>query len=164
MSLQYGALRPTSGWHLFVSFGHPSKLQRVSRLGFVAATSLTGGQPNFARCMPSPGLLHHVYIFRWLLPLTEFRHVQHSLYVQVLRCRILAALLHGTPAEGVSQTLRRGTRNGITELSQRSGRHLYSTGRPSRWASAYILVIITVFETCITTEHVNTGFLILVLS
>jgi len=45
--------------------------------------------------------------------------VQNSLYVQVLRSRILAALLHGTPAAGVSQTLRRGTRNGIAELSQR---------------------------------------------
>jgi len=44
--------------------------------------------------------------------------VQNSLYVQVLRSPILAALLHGTPAAGVSQTLRRGTRNGITELSQ----------------------------------------------
>ena len=33
---------------------------------------------------------------------------------------VLAALLHGTPAAGVSQTLRRGTRNGITELSQRA--------------------------------------------
>ena len=33
---------------------------------------------------------------------------------------ILAALLHGTPAAGVRQTLRRGTRNGITELSQRA--------------------------------------------
>ena len=29
--------------------GHPSKLQRVSRLGFVTApTSLNGSQPNFA--------------------------------------------------------------------------------------------------------------------
>jgi len=33
-------------------FGHPSKFQRVLRLGFVtAATSFTGGQPNFARCL-----------------------------------------------------------------------------------------------------------------
>jgi len=46
--------------------------------------------------------------------------VQNSLYVQVLRSRILAALLHGTPAAGLSQTLRLGTRNGITELSQRA--------------------------------------------
>jgi len=40
-------------------------------------------------------------------------------YVTVTLC-ILAALLHGTPAAGLSQTLRRGTRNGIMELSQRA--------------------------------------------
>jgi len=44
--------------------------------------------------------------------------VQNSLYVQVLRSPILTALLHSTQAARVSQTLRRGTRNGITELSQ----------------------------------------------
>jgi len=46
--------------------------------------------------------------------------VQNSLYVQVVHYPIYAALLHGTPAAGVSQTLRRGTRNVITELSQRA--------------------------------------------
>jgi len=51
------------------------------------------------------------------LPLTNFFHVQNSLYLQVLRSPILSALPHGTPAAGVSLTLRRGTRNGITELS-----------------------------------------------
>jgi len=40
--------------------------------------------------------------------------VQNSLCVQVLPSPILAALLHGTPAAGGSQTLRRGTRNTIT--------------------------------------------------
>jgi len=44
--------------------------------------------------------------------------VQNSLCVQVLRSPMLAALLHGTPAAGVSQTVRHGTRNGITELSK----------------------------------------------
>ena len=47
--------------------------------------------------------------------------MQNSLCVQVLCSPILAALLHGTrPAAGVSQTLRRATKNGITELSQRA--------------------------------------------
>jgi len=46
--------------------------------------------------------------------------VQSSLCVQVLRYPILAALLHHTPAVGVSQNLRHVTRNGITELSQRA--------------------------------------------
>jgi len=47
--------------------------------------------------------------------------------------RVLAALglLHGTLVLGVSQTLRRWTE---------AWRHLYSAGRPSRWALAYILV------------------------
>jgi len=60
---------------------------------------------------PSPGLVHYIH-FRGLFPLTEFCQVQNSLCVQVLRSPILAALLHGTRAVGVSQTLRRGTRNG----------------------------------------------------
>jgi len=69
---------------------------------------------------PSPGLVHYIYFFRGSCPLTEFCQVQNSLCVQVFPSSILAALLHGTPAAGVSQTLRRGTKNGITELSQRA--------------------------------------------
>jgi len=78
MSSQYGELRPTNGWDRFGSLGHPSKFQRVSRLGSVTAAT--------------------------------------SLYVHVLRSPILAALLHGSPAAGISQTLR----NGIMELPQRA--------------------------------------------
>ena len=70
-----------------------------------------------------------IYILGALAPPTEFCPVQSSLCVQVLRSPILATLLHGTGAVGVSQTLRRGTRNGITELSLfNRGRHLYSEG------------------------------------
>jgi len=47
MSLQYGELRSTSGWDRFVILGHPSKFQRVSRLGSVTARhSPSGRQPN----------------------------------------------------------------------------------------------------------------------
>jgi len=70
---QYGELRPISGWDRFVSLGHPSKFQRLLRLGIVTAQhSSSGSQPNFA--------------------------------------------------------------------ALDRGRHLYSAGRPSRWASAHILV------------------------
>ena len=41
--------------------------------------------------------------------------------------RVLAALLHGTLVVGVSQT-----------AAFNRGRHLYSAGRPSRWALAHI--------------------------
>jgi len=43
--------------------------------------------------------------------------------------RVLAALLHGIPVLGVSQTAALNT-----------GRHLYSAGRPSRWALVHIVV------------------------
>jgi len=52
----------------------------------------------------SPVLAHHIYTFRGSCALTEFCQVQNSLYVQVLRSPILAALLYGTAAAGVSQT------------------------------------------------------------
>jgi len=98
-----------------------ANFQRLSRLGFVtAATLLTGGQPHFARCLRVSWAVTLYIHFRRHLPLTEFCAVQNSLYVQVLRSPVLAALLHGTPTAGVSQTLRRGTRNGITEIYQRA--------------------------------------------
>ena len=140
ISQQYGELRPSNGWHRFISWGHPSKFQRVSLVGFVTtATSLSGGQPNFARCLAISWASTLYIHYLGHLPRAEFCQVQNSLYVEVLRSPMLAALLHGTPAAGVSQTLRRGTWNGITELSQRD--HLYLAGRPSRWASAHILVL-----------------------
>jgi len=63
------------------------------------------------------GIGQAIIFSSWVLT-PDFCPVQNSLYVQVLRSPILAALLHGTPAADVTQTLRRGTRNGITELSQ----------------------------------------------
>ena len=45
--------------------------------------------------------------------------------------RVLASLLHNTPVLGVSQT-----------AALNRGRHLYSAGRPSRWALAHILVLL----------------------
>ena len=44
--------------------------------------------------------------------------------------RVLAALLRGSLVVGVSQT-----------AALNRGRHLYSAGRPSRWALAHILVL-----------------------
>ena len=59
----------------------------------------------------SPELAHYIYIFGGFCP-------PDTLCVQVLRSPILAALLHGTPAAGFSQSLRCATLDGITELSQ----------------------------------------------
>ena len=116
---QYRELRPISGWHRFTSLRHPSKFQRVSRVGFVTApTSFNGRQPNFAQCF-STSWAGTLYIhFGGSCPLTEFLQVQNLLCVQVLHYPILAALLHSTRAVSVRQSLRRGTRNAINQLSQ----------------------------------------------
>ena len=46
------------------SLGHPSKFQRVSRLGFVTLpTSLNGRQPNFARCLAVLLRWYTIYTF-----------------------------------------------------------------------------------------------------
>ena len=108
-----------------------SSLLRRSRLAEVNKT--------LHDVLPSPGLLHYIYIFGGSCSLTEFCPVQNSLCV--LRSPILAALQHGTGAVGVSQTLWRGTRNGGTELSQRALATCLA-GRLLRWASAHILVVV----------------------
>jgi len=128
MSSQYGELRPTGDWDRYGSLGHPSRFQRVSRLGSVtAATSLNRSQPNFARCLAvsSAGTLH--IHFRGFLP----------------RYGILpgAKLTLHPPSFGsvTAQHLNSGREPNFAALS--TGRHIYSAGRPSRWALTYILVL-----------------------
>jgi len=87
---------------------------------------------------PSPGQVHYIYILG-AAP-SEICQLLNSLYVQVLRSPVLPALLHGTRAAAVNRTLWRGT-EGMELQNFRRGRHLYSAGRPSRWASAHILVL-----------------------
>jgi len=151
-SWQYGELWPISGWDRFGSLGYPSKFQRVLRVGFITApTSLNGRKPNFARCL-AISWAGTLYIFLGgSCLLREFCQVQNSLCVQVLHCLVLAALLHGTWAMGVSQTLQRGTRNGIRDFYR--GRHLYSAGRPSQWTSAHILVFLLQWLAYVTDDE-----------
>jgi len=130
MSSQYGE-RPCNSWDWLASLGHPSKFQRASCLGFITAPmSFNRGQPNSARCLPSVGLVHHIYMFWGLLPVTN--SARCKIHFVSLAFSSLAALLHGTRAVGISQTLWHGTRNRITELSLLAifnrGRHLYSEG------------------------------------
>jgi len=81
---------------------------------------------------PSPGLVRYIH-FRGSC------QMQNSLCVQVLPSPILAALLHGTPAAGVNQTLRCCTKNGRKFHSGHHRTTCNSAGWPSRWASVHIL-------------------------
>jgi len=80
MSPQYGELRPTSGWDLLWSLGHPNKFQRVSPLGSVTARHPSSGrEPTFAalnrgRHLYSAGrssrwALAHILVIRWVVRL-----------------------------------------------------------------------------------------------
>jgi len=71
---------------------------------------------------PCSGLVHCIYISGGYCPLTEFWQVQNSLCIQISRFPILAVLLHGTWAVGVSQTLRHSA-EGDTYIRQ-GGHHV----------------------------------------
>ena len=79
-----------------------------------------------------PGLVDYIYIFGGCCSATKFCLVQYSLCVlQVLRSPI------GSVNARQSSS---GREQNFAALS--TGRHLYSTGRPSGWALAHILVLL----------------------
>jgi len=76
----------------------------------------------------SPAQVYYICALGGSCPFKEFCPVQNSLclafsYIGSVTSRQFIAAV-------ISRTLRHGTRNGITERSQRD--HLYSAGRPSR--------------------------------
>ena len=115
MSPQHGELRPTVG-----EFGAPQQISTGFASWLRYCSDFAQRRPT-KLCTMFCRLLgwYTIYIFGGSCPLTEFCLMQNSLYVQLLRSPILAALLHGTPSESVIHALRHATRHGITELSQR---------------------------------------------
>jgi len=112
VSSQYGELRPINGWDRCGSLGHLDKFQRVSRLGVVTApTSLNGSQSNFEWCLAVfwVGTLYIGFSLGGLLPANGIspgaKFTSRPSLVFSYISPILAALLHGTRAVGVSQTL-----------------------------------------------------------
>jgi len=120
MSPLYGELQPTNGWDLLASLGHPSKFQRVLRLAFLtAATSLTGSQPNFARCLTVSWAATLYIHFRGLLS-TDLRPSLAFSYI-VSVC---------TPLQQRASAKLCGVVKGMELRNFRRGRHLYLAGRP----------------------------------
>jgi len=92
---------------------------------------------------PSPRLLHYIHIFRALapgpngiLPGSKF----------TLRASLAFTYIGNITARHSSSVVQRasvklcGVVQGMELPNVRRGRHLYLDGRPSRWASAHILV------------------------
>ena len=118
---QYGELRPTSGWDRFGSLGTPATFNGFRVLALLtAATSFTGGQPKFARCLPSSGLLYTIYTRSGALaPWRNFATCK--IHFASKSCVLLHWQRYCTALQQqASAKLRRGARNRITELSQRA--------------------------------------------
>jgi len=147
---QHGELRPTNGWHLLASLGNPSKFQHVSCLGFItAAMSLNRGQPNFEQCL-AVSWTGSLYIhFPGLLPATEF-------------CFVLYWQRYSTALEQWASVKVCSVVQGLELRNFHRGRHVYSAGPPSRWASAHILLWSKEFRSCwssITIMHYQSRLL-----
>jgi len=134
MFSQYGELRSTNCWDRFRSLEHPSKFQSLSHLGFVTApTLLNGGQPNLARCLAiSCGGTVHIHFWGLLAPHAILPGAKFTLRPSLVFSYICSVTARHSSIE---------CQPNFAAFS--SGRHLYSAGRQSRWASAHILVFIT---------------------
>jgi len=130
--VNFGTLTAEIGWWVW---GTPANYN-----GFRVLASLlhwlrsTEVNQTLHSVWPSPGLVHSIYILGGSCPLRC--QVQNWLCVPVLRSPILAALLHCTQASAKLC----GVVQGMELRNFSIGRHLYSAGQPSRWASAHILV------------------------
>ena len=121
MSPQYGVLRPTNGWDRLASLDTLANFNAFRVLSsLLHRCRSTEVNQTFHDVWPSPGLVH----FWGSCPQLSFCQVQNSLCAQVLRSPILAALLHGTRAVGVSKTLQHGifTRQGGHPVRHYGGR------------------------------------------
>jgi len=88
---------------------------------------------------PSRGLLHYIYIFGGSCPWRNFaRCIVHFAFKS---CVLLYWHRYCTALEQWPSAKLRGVVQGMELRNFRRGRHLYSAGRPPRWASAHILVI-----------------------
>jgi len=116
ISLVWSTSANFNGFHVFASL-----LQRRRS---------TEANQTLHNVWPLSGLVDYIYIFGGCCSVTEFCQVQNSLCVlQVLHPPIGCVNARQSSS---------GREPNFAALS--TGRHLYSAGRPSRWALAHILV------------------------
>jgi len=103
MSLRYGELRPTNGWDLLASLGHPSKFQQVSHLDSVTARCCSSGrQPKLRRWTERATYIrqdgHHVGHWPTFLVLSIFLWSPCGIWQTIIHCvpkKKLDLLTHG---------------------------------------------------------------------
>jgi len=96
MSSQYGERRPTGGWDLLASLGHPRKFQRISRLRSVTSRHYScGRQPHFVVLNRGRHLYSAGRPSRWVLAhiLVSFYKTRHILLSDSANCTVLRAVV-----------------------------------------------------------------------
>ena len=133
------------------SLGHPNKFQRVSHPGFI--TSLNGGQQNFARCLAvSCNDILYMH-FEGLLPPNGILSAA-KIHFASKSCILLYWQHYCTALKQQPSAKICGMVLGMELRNFRRGRHLYSAGRPSRWALAHILVVTVLWCTFVSMKKV----------
>ena len=143
--LNFGPLTAEKGSGLW---GIPANFNGFRDLASLhVATSLNGGQPNFARCLAVSwaGTLYVHFMGllprNRILPCAKFT-LRPSLgfsFIGSVTCTALEQWASGKVCSIVQ---------GMELRKFRRWCHLYSAGRPSRWASAHILVSESFSDTC----------------
>jgi len=143
---QYCEVWPTNGWDRFRNLGHSSKFQRVSRLGCYFS-DVTHWRPT-KPCMTFGCLLGWYTIYTFLGALRPEGILPGAKFtLRPKSCVLLYWQRYCTALEQLASAKICGVLQGMELRNCCRGCHLYSAGRPSRWASAHILVA---FEKIVT--------------
>ena len=95
---------------------------------------------------PSPALLYYIYTLEVLAPDGIFSAAK--IHFASKSCILLYWQRYCTTLEQRPSAILCGVILGMELRNFRRGRHLYSAGRPSRWASAHFLVCIHSLNCC----------------
>jgi len=136
MSPQCAELRPTNGWDLLANLGHPSKFQPVSWLRYCTDVAQ---RRSTKLCMMFGRFLDWYTIYTFSGALAPWRNFARC-KVHFKSCVLLYWQHYCTALEQWPSAKLCGVVQGMEVRNFCRGRHLYSAGRPSRWASAHILV------------------------
>ena len=130
-----------------MSLGHPSKLKPVGLASLLHQRHSTEVNKTLQDVWPSPGLVHCIYTFLGLLPLTKFASCKIHFISKscvLLYCQHYCMALKQRPSAKLCIMV-----HGIELRNFYRGHHLYSAGRPSRWALAQILVTTILGPLCV---------------
>ena len=137
MSSLYGELRPTNGWDLLASLGHPCKFQRLSRLGRVTARHCSVAALNRGRHLYSAGrssrwVLAHIVVLSFIYLFTYVHLCRVLLTVFVSSCSLPSSFIIAWHRQLRHSKAR--TANGTIQIWQAyTIRYGYDTIRHRQW-------------------------------